>query len=89
MAVPGLTIGMSVLIRTVTMTDAGTIAGLTDDFIILEKAAWIAETGRFADALKTGFFAEIEPFPGLVYVARGAIVDVCSINRPKGGYKQQ
>jgi hypothetical protein len=42
----------------------------------LDDAAWIADTGRFAEALETGQFSEIEPYPGTCYVAVGAIVDL-------------
>jgi hypothetical protein len=47
----------------------------------LEDAAWIADTGRFADALKSGKFNEVEPFPdGQVIVGRGAIIDAIQIS---------
>jgi len=82
--------GKSVLIRTVTMIDVGTIAGVTEDFIVLENAAWIGDTGRFADSLKSGKFAEVEPYPGLVWVARSSIVELCEIPAPgAGGYAQK
>jgi hypothetical protein len=31
--------------------------------VILSEAAWIADDGRFADALRTGEFSEVEPYP--------------------------
>lgn len=69
-------VGSTVLIRTVTHYYTGRIALLTDTEIVLDDAAWIAETGRFADALKSGTFDEVEPYVGPVSVNRGAIVDV-------------
>jgi hypothetical protein len=43
---------------------------------VLEDAAWIADTGRFSDALKSAKFNEVEPFPnGRVIIGRGSIID--------------
>ncbi len=69
-------IGKNYLIRTVTMIDIGRLVAVTEHEIVLEDAAWIADTGRFADALVKGSFGEIEPFPsGEVIVGRGSIID--------------
>ena len=68
--------GKTVFIRTVTMYHTGRVVDMDDKFIVLEDAAWIADTGRFSDALKTGKLSEVEPVEGLVRVSLGAIVDV-------------
>lgn len=69
-------VGANYLIRTVTMTLTGCLAAVYDQELVLTSAAWIADTGRFADAFTTGKFDEIEPFPdGEVIVGRGAVVD--------------
>ena len=75
-----LVVGQNVLIRTVTLHYTGKILAITDTDIVLGDAAWIANTGRFADALKTGLAsdAEVEPFPSTVVVMRGVIVDCCA-----------
>lgn len=72
-------IGKSYIIRTVTMIDTGRLVAVTDRFLVLEDAAWVADTGRWSDALRTGNLSEVEPFPdGRVIVGCGAIVDaVC------------
>jgi hypothetical protein len=71
-------IGKNVLIRTVTHYHTGRLITLDVDWIELEDVAWIADTGRFADALKTGALSEVEPFPpGSVFVNRGAVIDLC------------
>ena len=46
-------------------------------------AAWIADTGRFADSLKTCEFSEVEPFPQgrEVIVGRSAVIDAVEIDR--------
>ena len=47
--------------------------------LLFTKASWVADTGRFHDALKSGLTAqssaEIEPFVDDVIVGRNAIVD--------------
>jgi len=68
--------GTDVLIRTVTMIYTGHVEAIDAHTIVLTDAAWIADTGRFADALKTGGLSEVEPYPEGVYVARAAVVDI-------------
>ena len=73
-------IGAVYLIRTVTMIDTGRLLRVTPTELVLEEAAWIADTGRFADALKKLSFNEVEPFPdGEVIIGRGAIIDMVKI----------
>lgn len=73
-------IGSIYLIRTVTMIDTGRLVAVTEHELVLEEAAWIADTGRFADALKKAEFNEVEPFPtGQVIVGRGALIDAVKI----------
>lgn len=71
------TVGKSYLIRTVTMTVTGRMTFVGKKELVLSDGAWIASTGRFANALKTGELDEVEPFPGSVIVGRGAVVDAC------------
>ncbi len=68
--------GKNVFVRTVTHHYTGRLAAVEDGFLQLDEAAWIADDGRFADALAEGKLAEVEPYPGTCYVALGAIVDV-------------
>ena len=78
--VVGWVIGQSYLIRTVTMIDTGRLVAISDHELVLEDAAWIADTGRFSDALKSLQFNEVEPFPdGLVIIGRGSIVDAVPV----------
>lgn len=72
-----LSVGRSVFVRLVTHYYTGRIVKLTRDEIVLADAAWIADTGRFADALARGTLSEVEPYPGLVTLSRGALVDCC------------
>lgn len=71
-----LEVGNIVFIRTVTHYYTGRIVELSATEIELEDVAWVADTGRFSDALKTGTLGEVEPYPdGRVAVGRGALVD--------------
>lgn len=75
-------IGKTYLFRTVTMIDTGRVVALTRQEIIVEDAAWIADTGRFSDALVSAEFDEVEPFPnGRVIINRGSIIDSCEIKK--------
>lgn len=74
-------IGKNYFIRTVTMFQTGRLVHVTEHELVIENAAWIADTGNFADALKTGKFLEVEPFPeGQVIVGRGAVIDAVQIS---------
>ena len=68
-------IGKAYLIRTVTLHYTGRLVAVTDSDIVLENAAWIANTGRFADCLRKGILSEVEPYPDRVVVSRDVIVD--------------
>lgn len=69
-----LEIGKSYLIRTVTLYQVGRVVAVSGQFVKLKDASWIADTGRFADALKSGEFSEVEPV-GESYINLGSIID--------------
>ncbi len=81
-----LSIGGLVLIRTVTHYHVGRVIALRTicgcGFVELEAASWIADTGRFSDALTSGVFNEVEPFKNSVLVGLGAIVDATAWDGP-------
>ena len=70
-------IGKNYFIRTVTHHLTGKLIRVTDQELVLDDAAWIADDGRFHIALKDGVLNEIEPFPGQVIVGRGSLIDAC------------
>lgn len=73
-------IGENYLIRTVTMIDTGRLVWVGEHELVLEDAAWIADTGRFSGALQSCNFNEVEPFPeGRVIIGRGSIIDAIKI----------
>ncbi|MDD1713617.1 MAG: hypothetical protein LUQ69_10670 [Methanoregulaceae archaeon] len=70
-------IGKNVFIRTVTHYYTGKLVSITKEELALQDAAWIADTGRFSNALKTNSLSEIEPFEdGVIFVNRGAMIDI-------------
>jgi hypothetical protein len=77
-------IGRNCYVRTVTMIYTGRLVAVYPTEIVLLDAAWIAETARFADSMKTGEFNEVEPYPDgmLVVVGRGAISDYAAVDWP-------
>jgi hypothetical protein len=70
-----LQVGEKYFVRTVTYHYTGRIAKITPTDIVLDDAAWIADSGRFAKALESGELSEVEPFPGRCIISRAAIVD--------------
>ena len=73
------TIGEKYLIRTVTMIITGKLQKLGKTELLLSDAAWVADTGRFYNNLKSCEFEEVEPFINDVIVGRGSIIDATII----------
>lgn len=73
--------GTNIFVRTVTLYFTGHVERVTRSWIVLSQAAWIADTGRFSDALRTGEFSEVEPYPddAIVRVARSGVIDITTI----------
>ncbi|NTW31040.1 MAG: hypothetical protein HGB12_00120 [Bacteroidetes bacterium] len=74
-------IGDNVFIRTVTYHITGKVTEIKGKFVKLEKAAWIADSGRFSDALKKEEFSEVEPFVNAVWINTDSIADFTFITR--------
>lgn len=73
-------IGTKYLIRTVTMIQTGEVKEIYPQFLVLKDAAWIADTGRFSEALiDQEKFNEVEPFKNDCIVALGSIIDATEI----------
>lgn len=67
-------VGQKLFIRTVTYHLTGKVTKRLGAFLELEDAAWIADSGRFADALKSGTLSEVEPV-GKAWVNLSSVVD--------------
>lgn len=53
--------GKSFFFRTVTYHLTGRVTKVIGNFAVLEDAAWIADSGRFMQAIKEGRLNEVEP----------------------------
>lgn len=73
-------VGKKYFIRTVTMHLTGQLVSVGPHELVLKDAAWIADSGRFHEALRDpNKCNEVEPFAAPVIVGRGAIVDASEI----------
>jgi hypothetical protein len=68
-------VGKSFFIRTVTYHLTGKVTKIVGNFLILEDASWIADSGRFMQAIKDGVLNEVEPV-GDAMVNINSIVDM-------------
>lgn len=68
-------IGKEFFFRTVTYHLVGRVEGLLDGkFVILSDASWVADSGRFMNAIKDGTLSEVEPV-GTAYVNLDCVTD--------------
>lgn len=69
-------VGKAYFIRTVTMYYIGKLVAVYPQELVLEQAVWVADTGRFHQAMKDGTLSEVEPFgTGRVVIGRGSLID--------------
>jgi hypothetical protein len=66
--------GEAYFIRTVTYHLVGRVKHVLRDYLILEEASWVADSGRFMQAIMDGTLSEVEPV-GTAYVSLGSITD--------------
>ena len=67
-------IGRKYYFRTVTYHQVGRVVGIVGDFVELEDASWIGDSGRWMQAIKDGKLNEVEP-TGTFFVNITTIVD--------------
>jgi hypothetical protein len=69
-------VGKTYLIRTITMIDVGRVTKIVGNFLIMDDASWIADTGRWFDCLRrTDVFIEVEPFAHPLIINTQSIID--------------
>ena len=73
--------GNQVIIRTVTYHHVGLVVSVTDKELLLEKASWVADSGRWHVALKNGELNEVE-YSGKTGVRLDAVVDYFPWHHP-------
>jgi hypothetical protein len=67
-------VGEKFLFRTVTYHLTGRVKRVIGMMVELENAAWIADTGRFMNAIKEGKLNEVEPV-GRAYINLNSVTD--------------
>ena len=67
-------VGKKLFFRTVTYHMVGKVKKRMDNFIELEDASWVADSGRFMNAIKEGTLDEVEPV-GTAWINLASIVD--------------
>jgi hypothetical protein len=68
-------VGQQWLIRTVTFAVTGRVKAIKGKFLVLNEAAWIADTGRFGECIEMGSLSEVEAVTADVVVNTDSIVD--------------
>lgn len=67
-------VGEKYFFRTVTYHSVGEVKKIVGRFAYLKNASWIADSGRFMDALKNGTLNEVEPV-GEAFINLDTVVD--------------
>ena len=67
-------VGTKLFIRTVTYHLVGKVEAVNGTLIELSGASWVADSGRFANAIKDGTLSEVEPV-GRCWVNAASITD--------------
>lgn len=68
-------IGEQYFIRTVTYHYTGRLVAVNGKFMIFADAAWIADSGRFRQAIMDGVLSEVEPVDVPMFLNMESIVD--------------
>ena len=68
-------IGNKYYFRTVTYHQVGRVVKQIGNFLQLEDASWVAESGRFMQAIKNGSLSEVEPV-GTMFINIDSLVDL-------------
>lgn len=68
-------VGEKYFIRTVTYFATGRVKRIVGNFLELEDAAWVADTGRFRQAIMDGVLNEVEPVDVPMYINLASVTD--------------
>jgi hypothetical protein len=75
-------VGEKYFIRTVTYFATGKVKKIVGKFLVLEDAAWVADTGRFSGAINEGVLNEVEPVEVEMYLNVDSITDAFQWKHP-------
>lgn len=65
--------------RTVTMIYTGRLKEISEQEFLVDEAAWIPDSGRWAAFADTGEHNEAEPYKRPIIISRGAVLDCTEI----------
>ena len=68
-------VGGKFFFRTVTYHTVGEVVKIVGRFVQLKDASWVADSGRFMNAIKDGTLDEVEPV-GKAFVNLDTVVDI-------------
>lgn len=68
-------VGTAYLIRTPMFHYIGVVRSVTDKFLVLDTAGWMADTGRFSECIENGTYKEYEYMGNGVIVVQSNICD--------------
>ena len=69
-------IGKKLFLRTVTYHLVGKVEKMVGDFLELSTASWVADSGRFMQAIDKGELKEVEPIKSTVWVNLNTVTDM-------------
>lgn len=77
-------LGEAYFMRSVTHHYTGRLKAIYEDVMVFDTCAWIADDGRFADAMASGEFTEVEPYPidKEIVINKNVILDMHAISFP-------
>jgi hypothetical protein len=70
-------VGKKLYIRTVTYHLTGKVEKVVGMFLQLSNAAWVADSGRFMQAIEKGELKEVEPMKAVTWVNLNSVTDMC------------
>jgi hypothetical protein len=68
-------VGKKLFIRTITYHSVGKVVRIMGNLMELENASWVADSGRFMNAIKNGTLDEVEPV-GQQWININSVVDI-------------
>jgi len=74
-------VGKCWFIRTITYHQVGRISKIIGNMFVMEDASWVADSGRFMNALQDGKLNEVKPV-GRSLISISSIVDMFPWNHP-------
>ena len=74
-------VGKSFYFRTVTYHLVGNVKKVMGNFLELKEASWVADSGRFMNAIRDGELSEVEPV-GTAFVNLQSVTDFFNWKHP-------